>query len=630
MALAMLATRDTPLPPSRVEVIATRSSGNPQYLRDLLLAAAMGDDDSLPDSVEAAAVASIDRLAVADRALVRRAALFGSSFHPDHLEIVRSEGVSVPDEWTWARLSAFFEAEVDGYWRFRREVVRDAAYEGLPFRVRRELHSMIARWIEQEAGDDTLERAESLSLHFHRAGLPEPAWRYSLMSGDRSVDRYAPYDAARFYQRAIEVARSLHPDASELIEVFEKLGDAFDRSGQFARAHDAFDSARRHVGDEPMAQARLFERHSHVSERAGHFVSAVRWARRGLRAIEDEQGRDALAQRARLVASLATIRMRQRRLRDAEVLAREAIDVAEIADERRAFARACQTLEVALVESGRPTDGRYARRALEAFEELGDLFGQSAVLNNMGGVAYWEGRWAEAVELYERAADASTRAGMSVDSAFGDFNVGEILIDQGHVAEGEERVRRAEQVWRGTQDEHGVAFAEALLARAALRAGRLEEARDLYRVAIDGHRRLRAEGDAHVAEVELLELLVAGGQPETALEQADLIAASGSTDLVTFVVPQLERARGLALARLGELEAAVAALRASLDEAEARGSDFEVARTLDCLLIILPEDEQAAEWRARRDVIFERLGVVRSAIAAIATSFGDPRPAAAR
>ena len=74
-------------------------------------------------------------------------------------------------------------------------------------------------------------------------------------------------------------------------------------------------------------------------------------------------------------------------------------------------------------------------------------------------------------------------------------------------------------------------------------------------MAIDSHRRLRAEADAHVAEVEVLELLVADGDPEDRTRSGRARSpTSRSADLVTFVVPQLERARGLALARLGDLD----------------------------------------------------------------------------
>ena len=40
--------------------------------------------------------------------------------------------------------------------------------------------------------------------------------------------------------------------------------------------------------------------------------------------------------------------------------------------------------------------------ALPIYEELGDLLGQANALNNLGVDAYYEGRWQEALETYER------------------------------------------------------------------------------------------------------------------------------------------------------------------------------------------------------------------------------------
>ncbi len=609
--LALTATQASPVGPSLLETLTERSGGNPQYLRDLAAAAAAGHDEALPESIEAAATARIDRLSPGDRALVRRAALLGVSFHGDLLASVLPEDVSRPDEGTWVRLDALFSYEGDGYRRFRSEVMRDAAYGGLPYRLRRDLHSKIAVRIENDAGPDASAYAESLSLHYHLAGLAAPAWRWSTTAGDRAVDHDAHYDAARFYRRAIDISRGLHPPEVEVASVFERLGDAYDRSGQFDNAHSAIDSARRRVGSDSIHVARLLERHAQVAERAGHFLSAVRWANRGLRMLDGVEGADAARRRARLLAALATIRMRQRRLADAERLAREGIAAAEASGELSALARACQTLEVALVESGRQTDGRHASRALELFEELGDLFGQSAVLNNMGGVAYWEGRWREAVDLYERATEASTRAGMVVDAAFGDFNVGEILVDQGLVDEGIERVRRAEQVWRGTGDEHGVAFARSLLARATLRQERYAEAWDQYVGAIESHHALRADADARAAETESLECLLGLGDVDAALDGVDRLLATAG-EVVTFLVPGLHRTRGLALALAGRHEEAHESLRFSLSEAEER-SEFEVARTLDALVALeVDGDDVVASRRQTRDALWDRLGVVRS------------------
>src|SRR4030095_14836603 len=122
--------------------VAKRSGGNPQFLRDLLrTAVASGGVADLPDSAEAAAMAQIDALAPEDRALVRRASVLGTTFHRWMREWLAIDGeFSSPGPEVWERLRELFDEEPDGYMRFRRSLLRDAAYEGLAFKLRRQLH----------------------------------------------------------------------------------------------------------------------------------------------------------------------------------------------------------------------------------------------------------------------------------------------------------------------------------------------------------------------------------------------------------------------------------------------------------------------------------------------------------
>ena len=143
----------------------------------------------------------------------------------------------------------------------------------------------------------------------------------------------------------------------------------------------------------------------------------------------------------------------------------------------RALAHACFILDWALFDSGRPEEATHSARALEIYERLGDLDRQAAVLNNLGGFAYHEGRWDEAVALYRARRDASERAGDVANAAFGDCNVGEVLSDQGRWDGGGGRsCRRARaHLARLRVRREAAAFATALLGRNAVRAGRHAE-----------------------------------------------------------------------------------------------------------------------------------------------------------
>ena len=200
------------------------------------------------------------------------------------------------------------------------------------------------------------------------------------------------------------------------------------------------------------------------------------------------------------------------------------------------------------------------------------------MLNNLGGFAYHRGRWDEAVALYRRAAEGSQRAGDVANAAFGDCNVGEVLSDQGRWAEAEQALREAVRIWRGSSYEWGSAFATALLGRNTVRAGRHAEGLELLEASLSDLRRLGARSDAALVEAYIAEAHAFRHEPERALAAADRLLRDARR-----TAPLLHRVRAFALAQRGALEPAEHALEASLAEALAQGSDFEVAVTLDAI-----------------------------------------------
>src|SRR5215207_2844173 len=92
--LAEMATPERPLPPAIAEELAVRSGGHPLLLRELARAAARGEDpDALPSTVAELAASQIDQLPLAQRSLLRRAAVLGDEFPEDLLmEMFRDVG----------------------------------------------------------------------------------------------------------------------------------------------------------------------------------------------------------------------------------------------------------------------------------------------------------------------------------------------------------------------------------------------------------------------------------------------------------------------------------------------------------------------------------------------------------
>jgi Tfp pilus assembly protein PilF len=185
-------------------------------------------------------------------------------------------------------------------------------------------------------------------------------------------------------------------------------------------------------------------------------------------------------------------------------------------------------------------------------------------------------------------------------------NIGEILSDQGRLAEAEEHFREAMHVADVSRHELTSKVARSNLGRAAARAGRYDEAAELLEAAADGFRDMQAmftvETEARIAELDAMR-----GLPEAALTRAKkTLQAARNAGGLAPIEALLHRVAGLAHAQLGDTDAARISLHRSLSVARAAEAPYEVALTLrECASLL--EDADASQ---EAKTIFERLGVV--------------------
>ena len=142
----------------------------------------------------------------------------------------------------------------EGY-RFRHQLIRDAAYAGIPKEVRAELHERFVGWIEKRAGERFVEVEEILGYHLERAfryrselgpvdehglGLAQRAGERLTSAGRRASARGDAVAAASLLGRA---ASLLPEDASGREDVLAELGASLVLAGEFQRADAALAEA---------------------------------------------------------------------------------------------------------------------------------------------------------------------------------------------------------------------------------------------------------------------------------------------------------------------------------------------------------------------------------------------------
>ena len=582
LRLAQLATKDTPLPEHVLATVAKRSGGNPQFLRDLLrTAVASGGAADLPDSAEAAAMAQIDALAPEDRALVRRASVLGTTFHPRMLEwlAVDSE-FSPPDAATWNRLHELFDEEPDGYLRFRRSLLRDSAYEGLPFKLRRQLHGAVAARLEAES-ESPEEVAGTLALHYYEAGEYRPAWKYAAAAARRAEAAYAYVDAAGYYARAVEAGRQVVDlDKAELAAVQGSLGDAWYQAGEFQKSSVAYLAARDSAATNPVVDAELLNKLSHVEAKLGNYEQALRLAEQARAALQGMDGAEAARLVARSGAWCAMVLQFEGRTTDALEWAERTAAEAAAADEPAALADAYYVMGWAYGELGKEGGLALMQRSLEAYQRSGNLVMQEGVLSSLGVLCQWAGQWDEAMSYYERSRVEALKIGDTVGAALARVNVAEVLIDRGEWAEAEALLLETLPLWKASQHRYYLGACLLYLGRVSLCLGRLDEAIGKLEEAKANFLHVGAAEQVPAVEARIAECHVAKGNLDTALELVGgLLARASESNGVARVLAPLERVRAHARLKQGDLWGARDALEASLAAARERKELFEATLT---------------------------------------------------
>ena len=574
------------------------AEGNPLYVEEIvamladegLLDAPDGDlPIAVPPTIQALLAARLDRLDDGQRAVIDAAAIEGKEFARERVEAL------VGDEMR-ARVDAHLLALVrmdlirpagagKGAFRFRHQLIRDAAYDGISKDTRAVLHERFADRLEEHRS--TLASVdELLGHHLERAvllrrelgageaataGLAARAAASLQRAGRRAADRGEPGAAARLLERALPLA----PDAERPTVLVELAGPLHDEGELLRAAATAREAVRlaRAAGDRrTAARARIAELnitmgHAEADTDAAAFEAAVKPLISELELLDDDEG---LAAGLRLMAYIAV-----ERYADATAYVERAIIHAERAGNRLDAVRAAGTL--GLLALFGPVPAAEAVERCRALREgvAGHLGVTAGLLRYEAVLLAMQGDIDEARALHAKA-----------DVIAEDLGIGWLS---------------ASTVFTRTLLE--------LLAGAPVRAERAA------RAGLEAFEAMHNRNQGSTAAALLGVALVEQGRDDEALEYADLAAAWAMSDDTASQTRQLA-VRARVLARRGELAAGEAAARAAVAQSKASDDLSQRGDALVNLAFVLERAGRADDAAdALRDALalYQRKGNVVAA-----------------
>jgi DNA-binding CsgD family transcriptional regulator/tetratricopeptide (TPR) repeat protein len=401
-----------------VNLVFHRSEGNPFFVEELLRTLGEGSSaEELPPSLRDVLLARAERLTPPAHRLLQIAAVAGRGV-PEPLLAAVATGAG----------GEFFDAlretvdasllVVDGTGRgyaFRHALTRDAVYQDLLPGQRVQLHTAYAQALDRDpalAGGDA-SPAATLAVHWYAAHDLPRALAASVRAGREALAAFAPAEAQRHLERALEVWWSV-PDAetwagTDQTEVLRMAARASLASGDASRGL-------------PLLQQALDQIDRTTDpERAALIVAARATGLRmkgedgaGIAELEDALGwlpEQPTLGRATVLASLAAGYLRLGDDR-APATARVAREVARVAGARAQEADALITLGSALTYVEDPEEGGAAlREGLRLALEISDHDRALRGYANLSDTLEARGRHEAAVEAARAGLELATRVG---------------------------------------------------------------------------------------------------------------------------------------------------------------------------------------------------------------------------
>lgn len=251
-----------PIAPSLVTAVHRASAGNPFFVDELvqLLASQGRLNDStaaqrplpLPDGVRDAIRRRLTPLDNAARQALEAAAVIGGAFRVATLSRVVDASPAVVLERLEAALRGGLVVltEDPGRLAFAHSLVRETLLEGLGTTRRAQLHRITAETLEEVHQEDLEPRLGEIAHHFLQSasdGGAERAVDYAGRAAQRAIEQYSYEEAARLFERALEVAEALPVDEPRAWTLSQGLGEALMRVGDTAGAQHALRTAAAHA-----------------------------------------------------------------------------------------------------------------------------------------------------------------------------------------------------------------------------------------------------------------------------------------------------------------------------------------------------------------------------------------------
>jgi DNA-binding CsgD family transcriptional regulator len=616
-----------------LDPIYTLTEGNPFFIEEILKALLTAgkifyaggawdrsplNELHIPRSIQDAVQQRSDHLSESAREILLLAAVAGRRF-----DFALLQKLTQHDERQLLLLmkeliaAQFVVEESEEQFAFRHALTRQAIYTELLVRERKVLHRIIAETMEQLYNVTLDAHLADIAYHFYEAGTWERALEYAQRAGEKALELYAPYAAIEHFTRALRATR--HLGRAVPSRLYQARGRAYEALGEFEQARSDFEQVldTAHRADDGVVewqsvidlgflwsgrdyeQARTFflravelaklladpKMHAHSLNRMGNWhlnveqpLEALRYHREALAIFQELQDQHGIAETLDLLGMVSYL---GGDLVQGTAYYQQAIELFRQLDDRQGLTSGLATLT--LRSPTYQTDSMVAATsslaevipdaelALKIASEIGQrsaevyaLFQLALCLGSQGDYAR---ALASAQESLEIAEEIEHRQWITASRCV----LGALYCDVLALPTAQEHFEQALALARETGSLVWIRIATGYLASTYILLNDLTRAETVLNAALDPHMPAQTMAQ-RLMWCASVELAVAQGNPNSALEITDQLIASAANISTGRNMLRVSKLRGEVLTALNRVEEAKAALEAAQEVATAQGA----------------------------------------------------------
>jgi tetratricopeptide (TPR) repeat protein len=466
---------EQPVPEALTGKIYQHTGGNPFYVEQV--AQGLADDGlitlqegrwhfptveevRLPQNVRDAVWRSIRRLDPDTQTLLRQASVLGPTFRFDDLQ-----EMSDLSQWeALERLDMALERELvqeapdDTVLHFSHSEIQHVLYADMG-RWRHLFHRQAGEALERRAGAVPECIVGELAYHFTEAEELEKALDYSFRAARQAAAIRANPVARLWYNRTLDIFGRMGPTRavefqSLWLSVHESLAVVLALMGQYDEALSNYASARVLLeveapsADQALRLVNLYLQIADVHEQRGEYDRAFEWLEKGREYLDENEPTIEMAQ---IYFFEADVYRHQSRYDEAVDRCQKSLDIASkinAPEGQHIIGRAYGLLGDIYMRRGDLGQAvQFCRESVRAYQEMGDIAGQSNAYNNLGNVCYGLGDWVQAGEAYHKSLTMRREIGDICGQGISARNLGRVHFDRSEWAEAASLFEQSRSIW---------------------------------------------------------------------------------------------------------------------------------------------------------------------------------------